>query len=240
MNLYLPKNSPGETRLASLTRGHAAAEPGDATPRRCRLKEVVYSLGTYNQTIMSGLWADLPYKISKKVKENWLSTLCLVGPVVGTYTCVGGLINAPAHREAPADAHAALSCDLCVSSGFRWRRTRVVSTLGSRSSLLSGRSCFRCKALLIVLSREAPNACIAPPRPRLQRESFPHFLPAPPGTRARTRRRRSFTTASRRSPRDGIVRPRRVWAVVGLGEQPPAPQKTGLLAPLVVVAEAAF
>lgn len=60
-----------------------------------RLKEVVYTLGTYNQKVMSGLWADLPYKISKKVNENWVSTLCLLGPVIGTYQCVGPPSNPP-------------------------------------------------------------------------------------------------------------------------------------------------
>lgn len=49
---------------------------------------MVYTLGTYQQKVMSGLWADLPYKITKKVKENWLTNLCFFVPVVGTYSCV--------------------------------------------------------------------------------------------------------------------------------------------------------
>ena len=36
---------------------------------------------------MSGLWKDLPYKISKKVKENWLDTLFFLVPTIGTYQC---------------------------------------------------------------------------------------------------------------------------------------------------------
>jgi len=42
---------------------------------------------------MSGLWKDLPYKISKKVKENWLDTLFFLVPTIGTYQC------APAPRS---------------------------------------------------------------------------------------------------------------------------------------------
>ena len=53
-----------------------------------RLKEVVYTLSNHNQNVMSGLWKDLPYKITKKVKENWLDNLFFLVPLVGTYQCV--------------------------------------------------------------------------------------------------------------------------------------------------------
>ncbi len=48
----------------------------------------MYTLSNHNQNVMSGLWKDLPYKVSKKVKENWLDTLFFLVPVVGTYQCV--------------------------------------------------------------------------------------------------------------------------------------------------------
>jgi hypothetical protein len=35
---------------------------------------------------MTGLWKDLPEKIHHKVSENWISTILLVAPVVGTYS----------------------------------------------------------------------------------------------------------------------------------------------------------
>ena len=65
---------------AALSRGRAAAWR--------RLKEVVYTLSNHNQNVMSGLWKDLPYKITKKVKENWLDNLFFLVPLVGTYQCV--------------------------------------------------------------------------------------------------------------------------------------------------------
>ncbi|MBA0842868.1 hypothetical protein Goarm_000107 [Gossypium armourianum] len=34
---------------------------------------------------MSGLWKDLPGKISHKVSENWISATLLLTPLVGTY-----------------------------------------------------------------------------------------------------------------------------------------------------------
>jgi hypothetical protein len=37
---------------------------------------------------MAGLWKDLPYKVTKKVKENWIDTLFFLVPVIGTYECV--------------------------------------------------------------------------------------------------------------------------------------------------------
>jgi len=52
------------------------------------LKEVVYTLSNHNQNVMAGLWKDLPYKVSKKVKENWVDSLFLLVPVIGTYECV--------------------------------------------------------------------------------------------------------------------------------------------------------
>ena len=65
---------------AALSRGRSAAWR--------RLKEVVYTLSNHNQNVMSGLWKDLPYKITKKVKENWLDNLFFLVPLVGTYQCV--------------------------------------------------------------------------------------------------------------------------------------------------------
>jgi Cytochrome b-c1 complex subunit 8 len=53
-----------------------------------RLKEVVYTLSNHNQNVMAGLWKDLPYKVSKKVKENWVDALFLWVPVIATYECV--------------------------------------------------------------------------------------------------------------------------------------------------------
>ena len=49
---------------------------------------MVYTLSNHNQNVMSGLWKDLPYKITKKVKENWLDNLFFLVPLVGTYQCV--------------------------------------------------------------------------------------------------------------------------------------------------------
>lgn len=48
----------------------------------------MYTLSNHNQNVMSGLWKDLPYKITKKVKENWLDNLFFLVPLVGTYQCV--------------------------------------------------------------------------------------------------------------------------------------------------------
>jgi len=59
-----------------------------------RLKEVVYTLSNHNQNVMSGLWKDLPYKITKKVKENWLDNLFFLVPLVGTYQCVPASVAA--------------------------------------------------------------------------------------------------------------------------------------------------
>jgi hypothetical protein len=50
-----------------------------------RLKEVVYTLSPYHQNVMAGLWKDVPYKLSKKFHENWVSAFTLVVPIVGTY-----------------------------------------------------------------------------------------------------------------------------------------------------------
>ena len=61
---------------------------------------MVYTLSNHNQNVMSGLWKDLPYKITKKVKENWLDNLFFLVPVVGTYQCVPVRPTPP--RAAPA------------------------------------------------------------------------------------------------------------------------------------------
>ncbi|XP_022764434.1 cytochrome b-c1 complex subunit 8-like [Durio zibethinus] len=53
-----------------------------------RMKAVVYALSPFQQKIMSGLWKDLPDKISHKVSENWISATLLLTPLVGTYAYV--------------------------------------------------------------------------------------------------------------------------------------------------------
>ena len=58
------------------------------------LKEVVYTLSNYNQNVMQGLWKDISYKTTKRIKENWVDNLFLIVPVVGAYT------RAPAHPPA--------------------------------------------------------------------------------------------------------------------------------------------
>ncbi|KAK9796996.1 hypothetical protein WJX73_000069 [Symbiochloris irregularis] len=50
-----------------------------------RLKEVVYTLSPFEQTVLEGLWRDLPKKIHKKVSENWLDVgVFLVLPTYAT------------------------------------------------------------------------------------------------------------------------------------------------------------
>ncbi|KAL0709223.1 hypothetical protein Bca4012_016201 [Brassica carinata] len=51
-----------------------------------KLKAVVYALSPFQQKIMTGLWKDLPGKIHHKVSENWISTILLLAPVIGTYS----------------------------------------------------------------------------------------------------------------------------------------------------------
>ncbi|KAF3545670.1 hypothetical protein DY000_02000223 [Brassica cretica] len=51
-----------------------------------KLKAVVYALSPFQQKIMTGLWKDLPEKIHHKVSENWISTILLLAPVIGTYS----------------------------------------------------------------------------------------------------------------------------------------------------------
>lgn len=53
-----------------------------------KIKAVVYGLSPYQQKVMPGLWKDLANKLTHKVTDNWINTLLLVGPVVGTYTYV--------------------------------------------------------------------------------------------------------------------------------------------------------
>ncbi|KAK8638695.1 hypothetical protein V6N13_137106 [Hibiscus sabdariffa] len=53
-----------------------------------KMRAVVYALSPFQQKIMSGLWKDLPGKISHKVSENWISATLLLTPLVGTYTYV--------------------------------------------------------------------------------------------------------------------------------------------------------
>ncbi|XP_044460875.1 cytochrome b-c1 complex subunit 8-like [Mangifera indica] len=52
------------------------------------VKAVVYALSPFQQKIMAGLWKDLPGKIHHKVSENWINTVLLLGPLVGTYAYV--------------------------------------------------------------------------------------------------------------------------------------------------------
>ena len=78
---------PGNVGPACFAPPRAALSRGRDAARR-RLKEVVYTLSNHNQNVMSGLWKDLPYKITKKVKENWLDNLFFLVPLVGTYQCV--------------------------------------------------------------------------------------------------------------------------------------------------------
>nr|KJB74894.1 hypothetical protein B456_012G013200 [Gossypium raimondii] len=53
-----------------------------------KMRAVVYALSPFQQKIMSGLWKDLPAKITHKVSENWISATLLLTPLVGTYTYV--------------------------------------------------------------------------------------------------------------------------------------------------------
>ncbi|KAL5720772.1 hypothetical protein ACHQM5_013410 [Ranunculus cassubicifolius] len=59
-----------------------------------KMKAVIYSLSPYQQQVMPGLWKDLPYKLTKKVSENWLSATLLVAPLVGTYAYVQTYLEA--------------------------------------------------------------------------------------------------------------------------------------------------
>jgi hypothetical protein len=76
-----------------------------------RLKEVVYTLSNHNQNVMSGLWKDLPYKITKKVKENWLDNLFFLVPLVGTYQCVP--VPPPTRQPRARAARAGRTVILC-------------------------------------------------------------------------------------------------------------------------------
>ncbi|KAG8489419.1 hypothetical protein CXB51_017839 [Gossypium anomalum] len=51
-----------------------------------KMRAVVYALSPFQQKIMSGLWKDLPTKITHKISENWISSTLLLTPLVGTYT----------------------------------------------------------------------------------------------------------------------------------------------------------
>ncbi|XP_039028588.1 cytochrome b-c1 complex subunit 8 [Hibiscus syriacus] len=53
-----------------------------------KMRAVVYALSPFQQKIMSGLWKDLPGKISHRVSENWISATLLLAPLVGTYSYV--------------------------------------------------------------------------------------------------------------------------------------------------------
>lgn len=51
-----------------------------------KIKSVVYALSPFQQKVMHGLFKELMNKATHKVTENWLNSILLVGPVVGTYT----------------------------------------------------------------------------------------------------------------------------------------------------------
>lgn len=88
----------GESRCAvSLQR----SSRGRCSLAARRLKEVVYTLSNHNQNIMTGLWKDAGYKLTKRVKENWVDNLFLLVPVIGTYQC------APATAPTPQGVAAA-------------------------------------------------------------------------------------------------------------------------------------
>nr|GEW17801.1 KH domain-containing protein At3g08620-like [Tanacetum cinerariifolium] len=53
-----------------------------------KIKSVVYALSPFQQKVMPGLFKELMNKATHKVTGNWLNTILLVGPVVGTYTYV--------------------------------------------------------------------------------------------------------------------------------------------------------
>jgi len=53
-----------------------------------KMRAVVYGLSPFQQKIMPGLWKDLPGKIHHKITDNWISTILLLGPLVGTYSSV--------------------------------------------------------------------------------------------------------------------------------------------------------
>ena len=36
-----------------------------------RLREVVYTLSPFQQTVMGGLFKDIPARLTRKVSENW-------------------------------------------------------------------------------------------------------------------------------------------------------------------------
>ena len=51
---------------------------------------MVYTLSNHQTNVMQGLWKDLPYKINKRISENWVDVLCFLVPTVGTYQCAPG------------------------------------------------------------------------------------------------------------------------------------------------------
>lgn len=86
------------------------------SPHPFRLKEVVYTLSNHNQNVMAGLWKDLPYKVTKKVKENWIDTLFFLVPVIGTYECVPRTLSALALGNRPGKRLPA-ACSLADGGG---------------------------------------------------------------------------------------------------------------------------
>ena len=48
----------------------------------------MYTLSNHQTIVMEGLWKDLPYKINKRISENWVDALCFLVPTIGTYQCV--------------------------------------------------------------------------------------------------------------------------------------------------------
>jgi hypothetical protein len=123
----------------------------------------VYTLSNHNQNVMPGLWKDLPYKITKKVKENWLDNLFFLVPLVGTYQC------APAARSAARGVRHAGCCSASRLHGS------LASPLGRTSrSTRAGARDARSRRGAAAAGRPrrptAPARCGAvPPRPGAHR-----------------------------------------------------------------------
>lgn len=94
----------------------------------------MYTLGPHHQNVMSGLWKDLPYKLEKKVRENWVDALCLLVPVIGTYqlrrdgsarAACGWALGRRRGWASPSAAPAQLTP--VRPAGTRWRSGRLRS-----------------------------------------------------------------------------------------------------------------
>ncbi|RZC58063.1 hypothetical protein C5167_005366 [Papaver somniferum] len=72
-----------------------------------RMKAVIYSLSPFQQQVMSGLWKDLPHKLTKKVSENWISASLLIGPLLGTHLYVQNYLEREKQHHSTATIAAA-------------------------------------------------------------------------------------------------------------------------------------